>query len=422
MLDVFSTLSLIPTGQCDCDCDCACAFPASSWLAPTAPPISSVVPHNPTPKALSAWLHLTDRCNLRCDYCYTAHAKSNMSLAVGRASIDALIRSAVAHGYQGVKLKYAGGEPLLRFPQALALHRYAKSQAAEHGLALNGILLSNGTLLTAEMVTQIRALGLRLMISLDGLGAMHDCQRHYADGQGSFAEVTHAIELARAGGLVPDISITISGRNAGGLPDTVAWILERELPFSLNFYREHREAVSPSDLRLNGGRMLAGMLAAYRVIEAHLPQRCLLGSLADRAVLTAPHLRTCSAGQSYLAFDAQGRVSKCQMDMAHPVTTCYDPDPLGTCRVSEIGLHNPIVDEKDGCRDCDWRYACGGGCPLQTYRMTGSYYTKSPYCSLYQTLLPEVVHLEMARLKSDDALSHTSDLLRNASPPQYPTP
>ncbi len=403
MHNIASASIALLTGQCDCGCDCgsacAAAIPAT-WL----PTLGQIAPPAPveTPLVLAAWLHITDRCNLRCDYCYTAHTAAEMSPAVGRATIDATFRSAVAHGYRAVKLKYAGGEPLLRFPFVLELHRYAQAQAARLGIALGGIILSNGTLLTADIAAQMQTAGLRLMISLDGIGALHDCQRHYADGCGSFGEVSHAVEIALAGGLMPEISVTVSGRNAVGLAETVAWVLERDLPFSLNFYREHNGSDCQSDLHLDDDRIIDGMLAAYKVIERNLPNRSLLASLADRANLSAPHLRTCSAGQSYLAFDTQGRIAKCQMDMAHPVTNYDDPDPLATCRASEIGLCNPVVDAKSECRDCAWRYVCGGGCPLQAQRSAGSYYAKSPYCAIYQALLPEVSRLEMLRLQQEE--------------------
>lgn len=400
MHNIASASITLLTGQCDCGCDCggacAAAIPAT-WL----PTLGQVAPATPveTPMVLATWLHITDRCNLRCDYCYTAHTAAEMSPAVGRATIDATFRSAVAHGYRAVKLKYAGGEPLLRFPFVLELHRYAQAQAAREDIALGGIVLSNGTLLTADIAAQMQAAGLWLMISLDGVGALHDCQRHYADGRGSFGEVSHAVEIALAGGLMPEISVTVSGRNAAGLAETVSWVLEHNLPFSLNFYREHGRSDCQSDLHLDDDRIIDGMLAAYKVIERNLPNRSLLASLADRANLSVPHLRTCSAGQSYLAFDTHGRIAKCQMDMAHPVTDCDDPDPLATCRISEIGLCNPVVDAKDECRDCVWRYVCGGGCPLQAQQRAGSYYAKSPYCAIYQALLPEVARLEMLRLQ-----------------------
>lgn len=44
---------------------------------------------------LSAWLHMTDRCNLRCKYCYLPHSNVDLSLETGLAAIDATFRSAL---------------------------------------------------------------------------------------------------------------------------------------------------------------------------------------------------------------------------------------------------------------------------------------------------------------------------------------
>ena len=351
-----------------------------------------------SPDVLPVWLHVTDRCNLRCDYCYLSHANTDMSLATGHAAIDATFRSALTHGYRVVRIKYAGGEPLLRFSLVVELHRYAQSLAQQHGITLDGVILSNGTLLTADTVKRMQAEGLRLMISLDGLKTYHDNQRHFPDGCGSFDSVVHAIDMALVGDLVPDISITVSGRNAVGLSDVVAWVLERELPFSLNFYRQNKCSISQHDLRLEEDLIIAGMLNAYKVIENNLPQRSLLASLADRANLSFPHLRACSAGKDYLAFDTQGRVAKCQMALTQSITDCYHQDPLSAIRNSEVGLRNLSVDDKSECQKCEWRYWCGGGCPLETYRVSGRYDMKSPNCNIYKALYPEIVRLEGLRL------------------------
>jgi uncharacterized protein len=316
----------------------------------------------------------------------------------GRAAIDAAFRSTLAHGYHTVKLKYAGGEPLLLFPRVVELHKYAQKLAQRSALGLDGVVLSNGTLLTPEMVETMQALNLRLMISLDGLGEFHNCQRHFADGRGSFESVARSIDLALSRGLVPEISVTVSGRNAAGLPELMSWILERDLPFSLNFYRENDLSASRADLQLEEERIIEGMLAAYEVIEDNLPHRSLLASLVDRANLATPHLRTCAVGQNYLVFDTQGRVAKCQMDMGTTITNCNDPDPLSTVRASSNGIRNLKADEKDECKECKWRYWCTGGCPLMAYRKTGRYEAKSPNCEIYKALFPEVIRLEGLRL------------------------
>jgi len=384
ILERLIKLGLLIRAEDDCactlqdQCDCACKSTKTVLL--------------------TSWLHLTDRCNLHCDYCYLPHVREDMTSATGRAAIDATFRSALANGFKQIKLKYAGGEPLLRFPLIVELHQYAQSLAVQHCIALEGVVLSNGTLLTPAMVKTLKSLGLRLMISLDGLAQHHDMHRRYAGGRGSFEDVAEAVDLALANGLTPNISVTVSSRTADGLPDVMAWILERELPFSLNFYRENELSVSHEDMRLDEEKIINGMLAAFKVIEDNLPRRPFLGGIIDRANLSASHTHTCGVGQNYLVFDQHGQVAKCQMQIRKPITDVHVADPLSVIRADRSGIQNMSVEEKEGCKTCEWKYWCAGGCPLATYRATGRYDVKSPNCNIYKALFPEALRLEGLRL------------------------
>jgi len=350
------------------------------------------------PQVLSAWLHLTDRCNLRCSYCYLPHVREDMSLETGRAAIDAIFRSAITNKFQQVKLKYAGGESLLRYPLILELHAYANQLAENHNLYLEEVVLSNGTLLTDGMAKTLKSLDIRLMISMDGTGHYHDSQRPYAGGRGSFKDVSDSVDMALSCGLIPNISVTVSSRTAEGLPDIMEWILERELPFSLNFYRENELSASHIDMQLDEQKIVAGMKAAFKVIEDKLPQRGFLGGIIDRANLSASHTHTCGVGQNYLVFDQNGQIAKCQMHIRKPVTDLHVADPLTVIRADQIGIQNISVEEKEGCKTCEWKYWCTGGCPLATHRATGRYDVKSPNCNIYKALYPDALRLEGLRL------------------------
>jgi len=317
-----------------------------------------------------------------------------MSLETGYAAADAAFRSAVNHGYDEILFKYAGGEPLLCVENMSKLHRYAQTLAKKHNILIDGVVLSNGTLLTPEIIEQLSLLNLRLMISLDGIGTFHDCQRYYPDGQGSFDAVSKATDLAMSYHLIPDISVTISGRNIAGLPELTAWLSERNLPFSFNFYRENNRSASEKDLRLEEDKFIKGLLSAYKVIESHLNQRILSFPLADHADFGIPHLRPCSVGHSYLVFDHQGHVAKCQMDMGNVITDIFHADPLSQIRIRSNGIQNISVDEKEECQECQWRYWCAGGCPLLTYRATGYFNRKSPNCNIYKAIYSEIARLK----------------------------
>src|SRR5690606_38201310 len=127
----------------------------------------------------------------------------------------------------------------LALPLVHDIHRRAQALAARDGLALRAVLLSNGVALDDDALLSLRDAGIRLALSLDGLGAVHDAQR----GPGSFQQVADTIERAMALGLRPHLSVTVTAANVGALGDVAAFALERELPFNLNFYREHSCAI-----------------------------------------------------------------------------------------------------------------------------------------------------------------------------------
>jgi uncharacterized protein len=347
---------------------------------------------------LTAWLHVTNACNLRCPYCYVRKSREGMDEPVGRAAVEAVIRSAVANGFPSVKLKYAGGEASLNRHLLLCLHAHAKDLAARHGLQLHATLLSNGVALPPALVDILKAERIRVMISLDGIGDQHDAQRRFANGKPSFYLVERTISRMIAQGLAPHLSVTITSRNASGVADVVRFALERDLTFSLNFFRDNDCAASFPDLRYEEQAMISGLLAAFSVIEEVLPPWSVLGSILDRGQLLQPRQRACGVGHDYVVIDHKGRVAKCHMEIERTLGDVFSDDPLQLVRQDDRTILNLLVDEKEGCRDCTWRYWCSGGCAVATFRATGRYDIKSPNCNIYKAIYPQALRLEGLRI------------------------
>ena len=348
------------------------------------------------PATLTAWLHITNACNLACPYCYIRKSSARMSEATGRRVVDTVFRSAQQNGFRAVKLKYAGGEAALHFARVQTLYRYAEKRAAETGLTLHAVILSNGTHWTPTMARWLAESGVKLVISLDGVGVTHDALRPTVGGGGSFARIEQSVDrVLLPAGVRPDIAITVSGRNAHAAADVVAWAIVRDLPFSLNFYRQNPLSASRADLNLEEKRIIAGMLRAYRRIAEQLPTRPFLNGLLDRAQMES-HTHTCGVGQNYLVFSHTGELAQCQMHLHQTQAVGEGEDPLMLTGRGEIPVIS--VDEKEGCQDCLWRYRCAGGCPLETYRATGRWDVHSPHCNIYRTLFPEALRLEGLRL------------------------
>ncbi len=362
------------------------------------------------PKTLTAWLHLTNECNLRCDYCYLHKTHDHMSLERGQQSVDAVFRSAIAQSFSQVKLKYAGGESTLEFGLILKLHDYALEQANRLKLGLIGVVLSNGIGISDHMIESLHQRNIRLAISLDGISEYHDSQRRFQNGKGSFALVERSLDRLARHNFKPSITVTVSQRNADGLPLVVEYLLERRLQFTINFYRENEHSASFYDLTYQDEQMINAMQKAFVKIENKLPPFSILGAITDRARLDSPHAQPCGVGHSYMVIDQKGNVAKCHMEIERKITDISVADPLRVLQLDKTGIQNHSVEEKEGCRACEWRYYCAGGCPALTYRVTGRYDVKSPNCRIYKALFPEVLRLEGLRLikyaKNQDAVLH----------------
>lgn len=363
---------------------------ASLDLLRAPSPAAAVAPRAQT---LTAWLHLTERCNLACAYCYLDRGGEAMSERTGRAALRAVFEATLRHGYREVKLKYAGGEPLLNFDLLQTLHGLAVAQAAGRDVILREVVLSNGLALTDPMLGWLAAEEIRLMVSLDSAGSGRDL-RTLPDGRGSAPRVMAKIDRALAHGLRPTLSITVSAANAGGLVEVVDFALDRELLFNLNFVR----VAGGSGLQAEDERLITGVKRAFERIEERMPRQSLIGALVDRASFGPPHDHPCGAGRDYLVIDPRGRVSRCQMEMGKLVSDVWAEDPLGAVRGVETNFANRPAGLKSGCRDCLWKNWCAGGCPLLASQVTGRKEAPSPYCRVYRALLPEALRLEGLRL------------------------
>lgn len=352
----------------------------------------------PNQDVLVTYLSLTNRCQLRCLYCYIPKKQQDMDVATAEHSVQAIFRSAATHNYKRIKLKYAGGEPTLNFEAIVAAQEQAEMLSRETGILSENWLLTNGIHITDSQIEFLLAHNIYPTISLDGLGLFHEKQRPSSfTEQHSFRLTKRTIERFMDAGCSPHVSITLTKLNLEGLPELVEYLLKHELHFNFNFYRPPSDTTSTDPLNFTSTELLTSLEKTFTVIEKNLPQYNLLASLADRANLQILHERTCGVGQNYMVIDCQGNISKCQMEMHRSYATISDHDPLTLLRSSSGGVQNPHIDDKD-CQKCLWRYRCTGGCPRLAFQYTGQYTAKSPFCDIYQNIFPKILRLEGLRL------------------------
>lgn len=361
-------------------------------------PQSGPTPQFRPSRELTAWLHVTNSCNLRCPYCYVHKSNEGMDHSVAQHAVDSLVSSAVDHDFRSLRLKYAGGEASLNAAVLLALHDHAVARCDETGLGLSAVLLSNGVAISDALVGDLKTRDIRMMISLDGIGAAHDAQRPTVAGRPSSAMVVRTIDRLLSAGLAPHISITITNRNVAAVAPVVRFALERDLTFSFNFFRDNDCAASFADLQYNEHAMISGLREAFAVIEELLPPWSILGSVLDRGQLLEPRQRSCGVGDDYVVIDQNGQIAKCHMEIGATLGDVRTVDPVRAIRDDTAGVRNLLVEDKEGCRGCTWRHWCSGGCAVATFRATGRFDVRSPNCNIYKAIYPEALRLEGLRV------------------------
>lgn len=127
-------------------------------------------------------------CNLACTYCYQGKQRGIYYMSAEIA--DRLVRFC-EENYLGrgkeLTIDFYGGEPLLSIGLICAISDRLKVSADRDGTTYCFNLVTNGTLLTADVVSRLVPFGLKsARVTLDGPKDIHDRYRPYSSGKGSF--------------------------------------------------------------------------------------------------------------------------------------------------------------------------------------------------------------------------------------------
>jgi uncharacterized protein len=144
------------------------------------PPVPSPegTPYRPT----GVTLFLTNRCNLRCAYCYAAgqHPLLTMDPALAEAAIDKVIANATESGAKGVNVAFhGGGEPTCAWRELVAAVEYATRATQEAGLRLALGITTNGCW-TEKQAIWLAEHFPHVSISCDGPPEIQDVNRPMA--------------------------------------------------------------------------------------------------------------------------------------------------------------------------------------------------------------------------------------------------
>lgn len=336
----------------------------------------------------AVFVDLTNRCNLRCKYCFNYRSLQAPPSDLDLDLIGKALRSKLAESVKDWFL--SGGEPALydHLPEALDLFR-------GHGVGPK--IATNGTVLSPETIDMWAGLGVRsLQFSLDTL----DPEVH-ADlnggGRRDHETLLRNLEYAVQSPLRVVVSSVLTRPNRNEIKDIMAFCYESGVD-SYTLYpnvpseRRHQKLIVsfPELLELTDELFSTyNALSPAKVLDVTIPCFAKSSAYAKWKDRLALRLHYCAAAQYALKITSAGRVSAC---------ICQDSEPFIIGDLRREGLDDIWISEKarafrslyreiPECRDCPESEVCRGGC-RNNASLFGSNGLRSldPYCRYFKSL------------------------------------
>lgn len=391
---------------------------------------SSLLLNNKGYLAQATSLHIfvvTTACNLQCIYCQANNGSeySNlfMTKEIAKNAVDIALQSPAAD----LDFEFQGGEPLVNFPIVKFIVEYAEAHKKEHFIHYS--LVSNLTLLTDEIIEFLNEYNISISTSIDGNRLVHNHNRPYTNGEGSFDHVRRSVEKLRSEGV-----------SVGAIETTTRYSLEyakqivdeyKNLGFNGIFIRPltplGRANKNWSSLGYTADQYLSFYHDALNEIirlnkdgyimredHAAIFLKKIFGRMMNYMELRSP----CGGGVGQIAYYADGQIFTCDearmlYEMGNDAFCIgnvfqYGYGDLLKNSVCKTVCSASILESIPECSDCVYQPYCGT-CPVVNYALCGDVIEKYPHgykCKIYKGMLDLLFQL----IKENEP--HTMDILK----------
>lgn len=289
----------------------------------------------------TAYLHLTYKCNLACEYCYNKdkiNSCHDICLEDWKQIIDVLHNDGANH------IVLTGGEPTL-YPEYENVVEYAASKDFSIDTLTNGTLLNRLSSDTLKLVNNF-------IVSLDSLD---DGQTHRLNS--AKYSILKQVEEFVARGANLRIRSVLTAKNKNAVRSLQNYLDDKEIPYlEVPFIPS---SISELDLVPD--------FDSKNICEDYDLNR----------------VEECGAGFSIVSFSPDGNIYPCQtlMEDEFLISSIKKTNWLQDIKESPIVhyFHQRLKTDIPGCSNCGYLTLCGGGCPSVVYHVYHDLEHKNEY-------------------------------------------
>jgi uncharacterized protein len=343
---------------------------------------------------------LTGRCNLRCTYCYADHGSFQgtvklpyMPISTASAALDLFLNRTREAAF----IVLLGGEPLLH-PSFIELLELVREKSEKARVKTRVSMTTNGTICTEELLRAFADHNVQVSVSIDGPQTVHDKQRPFANGSGSYEVVMGNCEkmLHHLGPENVSLRVTCTNQNIPGLLGFFREIRKRlgslKVDFSPVIVRESNSCslfrvcqTEYSELRR---KVIDDEIARYDSLVRLSRDQARRIMQMNAMFAKRKYISKCEFGVNLITVTPEGDVYPCAGLVDRPEYKMGDTGGGLTGRGGKVWevFDGNMVFKRPQCQTCWAKYICAGGCVAANV-IVGSDPLESPesLCSIYKS-------------------------------------
>jgi uncharacterized protein len=304
----------------------------------------------------------TMACNMACEYCFEENKKGKMSPEIVEAIITFVDKQ--ARYLKHVDVNWYGGEPLLALDVIEDLTLTLLDLGKEKDFQYSASMISNGYLLTKEVVDKLVELKVSMIqVTVDGPARIHNKKRPLKNGKESFQTILDNIAYA-ASKLMITVRVNVDkGFDAGVIGELLEELKRAGVQDRVAVYFGQLE---PATKVCSNIADTCYDTCDFSRVEADY-YRLLLDDGFRIEKLPSPTSAFCMAQRiSAFLIDPDGNLYRCFNyvgDPAMAMGNIRDAIDYSHVNFQRLFDFNPFEDES--CKNCDILPICMGGCPAQ---------------------------------------------------------
>ena len=325
---------------------------------------------------ISLYLLLSQSCNLGCIYClngtntYKKDKNLMMQEEIAYKSVERCFNSLNSGGK--LEVVFFGGEPLLNWPLAKKVITYCennlKTRCKDKEISYH--ITSNLTIIPNDLIKWAKRYNITFLCDIDGPEDIHNECRPYKHGKGSHARIVKNIERLTGSGLQVALRATITRRNQSCMLEIAKH--HKDLGGMGSAFVpvnpvNSDEDILPETLMPSVKIMARGLAKVYKSKIWDTKDLFPFNVYATHLMSGGRSVTGCGAPYGNTpVVDVNGDVYPCiylvgikRFSLGNILNEDY-PDNTVLDWMMDF-LHVDLIAE---CKDCAWRYICGGGCPV----------------------------------------------------------